>query len=169
MEMTSFDILLLLLVITGGTWGWVTGATRVIAPFTLLFALTVLIHTYPDLSARLGKTPLTQFFVILLLCLIGILICGLVGRALYTAVHNVGLGHVDKLFGLALGLITGCVMAGLLVWWLKAHVGSEANTLLKGSFLAASFLDFFEMSMSLAEHILPQAKPKEPWWKRPLW
>lgn len=165
MELTPFDILLLLLVIGGGVWGVATGAIRVIAPFTLLFALAAITHAYPNMSTHFGKTPVTQFFLVLFLFLTCLLVCGLLARALYTAVHAIGLGPVDRLLGLAFGLITGGMMAGLLVWWLNGSPASQSSSIAGGSFLAPSLLEFFELTMGLTEHILPQARPKESWWK----
>ncbi len=165
MEITAFDVLLLSLVLGGGIWGVVTGATRLIAPFTVLLAVISLVHAYPDVSVRFGRTLWPQFFLIILLTLLGLLLVGLVGRALYTAMHTVGLNHVDRLIGAALGLMTGCVGAGLVVWLLGAYGGAQANALLKGSVLAPPVLEFFETIMALTEHLLPRPKPKEPWWK----
>jgi len=168
MELTVLDVLLLALVVGGGIWGVVTGATRLIAPFTVLLVLTSVVHAYPDFSARLSSTLWPQFFLVLLLTLIGLLLAGLVGRALYTAMHTLGLNHVDRVIGAGLGLMQGCVGAGLVVWLLGAYAGPQTTALLKGSVLAPSVLEFFEMVMALTHNILPQAKPKEPWW-RGLW
>ena len=168
MELTSLDVLLLALVVGGGIWGVATGATRVIAPFTVILVLTSVVHAYPDFSARLSSTLWPQFFLVLLLTLIGLLLAGLVGRALYTAMYTAGLNHVDRLIGAVLGLMTGCVGAGLLVWLLRTQAGPQANALLQGSALAPSVSEFFEMVMGLTKNLLPQARPKESWWKT-LW
>lgn len=168
MELTSLDVLLISLVVGGGIWGVATGATRLIATFTVLLVLTSVVHAYPDFSSRLSSTLWPQFFLVILLTLIGLLLAGLVGRALYTAMHTVGLNHVDRLIGAALGLMTGCVGAGLIVWLLGTHAGPQVNALLQGSALAPSVSEFFEIVMALTKNLLPQARPKEPWW-RSLW
>lgn len=166
MEITILDVILLFIIIAGGIWGLATGAVRVVAPFTAILALVALMHAYPNIS---GKAPYIQFFLALLLGLTGLLIFGLVLRALQTAVHASGLAPVNRLIGLGLGLIAGTLITGALVWWLRTYGAPQAKSLLEQSVLAPAVLEFFQMVMAFTQRLFPWLKPREePWSKRAL-
>jgi uncharacterized membrane protein required for colicin V production len=159
MEITTLDVILLFIIIAGGIWGLATGAVKVVAPFTAILALVVLMHAYPKISAQFGKTPLIQFFLALLLGLTGLLIFGLVLRALQTAVHANGLAPVNRLIGLGLGLIAGTLITRALVWWLQTYGAPQAKSLLEQSVLAPAVLEFFQMVMAFIQRLFPWLKP----------
>lgn len=164
MEITILDVILLFIIIAGGIWGLATGAVKVVAPFTAILALVVLMHAYPKISAQFGKAPLIQFFLALLLGLTGLLIFGLVLRALQTAVHANGLAPVNRLIGLGLGLIAGTLITGALVWWLRTYGAPQAKLLLEQSVLAPAVLEFFQMVTAFTQRLFPWLKPREkPW------
>jgi uncharacterized membrane protein required for colicin V production len=170
MDIASVDLILVVLVIAGALWGLSAGAIRVVVPFTAALAAITLVHVYPDVSARFGTTPRIQFFLLLLLlAFVGLLIFGIVIRALQGVVQAGGLGPINRLVGLALGLVSGAMMAGALVWWIQTYSGPQAKSLLNGSALAPPLLEFFNSIMALTGHFVPRAKPAEPWWKRSLW
>ena len=171
MDLTSFDILLLLLVIGGGIWGAVTGAVRVVGPFALILALITLLYGYPQISAGFGTAPRIQSFLMLLLLAFAVLLLsGLVIRALQAAVQATGLGPVNLLAGALLGCVMGAVGAGALAWWLQSHGDPHAKALLTGSVLAPALEEFFTTIVSFTVRLLPsmEIRPGEPWW-RTLW
>jgi uncharacterized membrane protein required for colicin V production len=168
MEITLIDAVLLAVIVVGGVWGLTAGAVRVVVPFTMILAVTALIHSYPDISSRFGKAPYPQFFLLLLLVLIGVLVFGFVLRALQAAVHASGYGAANRLVGFGLGLVTGTLLAGALVWWLQTYGGPQGKSLLGESVLAPAVLEFFQMAMAFLQRLIPE-RPKEPWWKRTLW
>ena len=171
MDLTSFDILLLLLVMGGGIGGAVNGAVRVVGPFALILALITLLYGYPQISAGFGTAPRIQsFLMLLLLAFVVLLLSGLVIRALQAAVQASGLGPINLLAGALLGCVAGAVGAGALIWWLQTKGGPHANVLLSGSTLAPALEEFFTTIVSFTLRFLPsvEIKPGEPWW-RTLW
>jgi len=169
-ELTTIDAVLLCLVLVGGTWGLVVGAVRVAGPFALLVALLTLIHAYPEISTRLGPHPTVRFFLPLLVAFIGLVVYGFVAHILHGAVQLSRLGLLNRLMGLGLGLVTGTVLAGALVWWLKTHGGIYGLVLLRGTALAPVAAEFFQTVMAFTQRLFPRPQPEqEPWWKRSLW
>jgi uncharacterized membrane protein required for colicin V production len=169
MELTVIDMVLLGLVLAGGACGLAVGAVRIAGPFAVLVALLTLVHAYPELSTRLGTHPTARLFLPLLAGFVGLVVYGFVIRILLGAVP-VSLGIMGRLLGLGLGLITGTVLAGALVWWLKTHAGLYGMVLLHNSTLASVAIEFFQVVMAFTQRLFPRHKPEqEPWWKKPLW
>jgi len=55
MELTSLDVLLLSRVVGGGIWGVLTGATRLIAPSTLIVVVTTVVHSFTNNSSAVRR------------------------------------------------------------------------------------------------------------------
>lgn len=170
MQPTEIDALLLFLVLAGGVWGLVAGAVRVAVPFAAILAAISLLHTYPEVSRRFGTAPTGQLFGWLLLAFIAVVIFGFVSRVVHGAVHASGLGPLNRLLGVALGLVTGTILGGALVWGLETYGGMQGTLLLRGSTLAPSVKVFFEAIMGFAHRMFPSS-PEEPvpWWRRRWW
>jgi len=170
MNPTPIDIGLLLCILAGGAWGLIAGAVKVAGPFALILALVTLTHAYPEISTRFGTDPLVQFFFLLLLGFIGLVIYGFVVRILQGAVRTSGLGPFNRVIGLGLGLVTGTILAGLFVWGLNTYGGIQGKILLYGSVLAPVVSEFFQVVMAFTQRLFPRPQSvKEPWWKRTLW
>jgi len=170
MEPAPIDAVLLFLILVGGAWGLMAGAVKVAGPFAVVLAVVTLTHAYPEVSTRFGTDPGVQFFLLLLLGFIGLVIYGFVVRILNGAVHTIGLGPLNRAAGLGIGLVTGTILAGALVWALKTHGGLQGRVLLGGSVLAPVVSEFFEAVMAFTQRLFPRPGPeKEPWWRRALW
>ncbi len=170
MNPTPLDFLLLFFVLMGGAWGLIVGAVKVSGPFALVLALLSLAHAYPGVSARFGTDPGVQFFLVLLLIFIGLIIYSFVARILHGAVHASGLGPLNRLLGVGLGLVTGTVLAGAVLWGLETYGGIQGKLLLHGSVLAPAVTEFFQTVMAFTERLFPRPEPEtKPWWRRPLW
>ena len=169
MQPTEVDIVLLFLILAGGAWGVLAGAVRVAAPFAAILAVISLIHAYPEISTRFGANATAQLFGLLLLALIGVVIFGFVTRILHSAVRASGLGPVNRLLGLGLGLATGALLGGAVAWGLETHGGVQGTILLRGSMLMPAVKAFFEAVMGLTHRMFPPPEPTVPWWRRPWW
>jgi uncharacterized membrane protein required for colicin V production len=171
MQLTPFDFGLISLVIMSGLWGLLTGAIRIAAPFAVVLAAVTLLHAYPNFSAQFGTGLTMQFCLVLLLAFIGLVIYGFVIRILHGAIWASGLGPLDRLFGLVLGLVTGTLLTGALVWALQTYSNLGGAGILNGSILAPAVVQFFQSLMTFTERIFPRSTDptKEPWWKKPLW
>lgn len=170
MELTWIDAVLLALVLLGGAWGLMAGAVKISAPSALILALITLLHTYPDISTRFSTAPIVQFFCLLLLGFIGLVVYGFVVRILQGAVRTSGLGPLNWLIGLGIGLVTGTILAGALAWGLETYGGLQGRMLLRGSILAPAVTEFFQAVMAFTSRLFTRPEPeKEPWWKRSLW
>jgi hypothetical protein len=145
MELSAFDIGLLVLVLSAGAWGGISGAVRVSVPF----------------AARFGADPHVHLFGLLLLAFIGVVIFGFVTRILHGAVHAAGFGLLNRVLGLVMGTIVG----GAVVWGLEAYGAEQAAVLMRGSVPAPPAKEFFEAIMGF----LPRPAPQLPWWRRPWW
>jgi uncharacterized membrane protein required for colicin V production len=172
MELTVLDAVLLGLVLVGGAWGLVVGALRVAGPLALLVAVLTLVHAYPELSTRLGAHPTVRFFLPLLVGFVGVVVYGFVAHLLRGALRWSPLGFLNRLLGLGLGLVTGTILAGALVWGLKTYGGLSGMMLLHGSTVAPATAEFFRTVMACTQRLFPRPDPgpeQVPWWKRPLW
>lgn len=171
MQLTPFDLAVIALVIMSALWGLLVGAIRAAAPFAVLLASVSLVHAYPDVSSQFGSGLTMQLVLILLLAFIALVIYGFVIRILHGAIRSTGFGPLDRLFGMLLGLVTGTLLGGALVWALQTYNGLRGAYLLSGSVLAPAVLQFFQALMVFSERIFPHpSRPtNEPWWKRPLW
>jgi uncharacterized membrane protein required for colicin V production len=170
MGLTAIDGVLVLLVLAGGAWGLVAGAVKVAGPFALLVALLTLVHVYPDLATRFGIHPAVRFFLPLLMGFIGLVLYGFVAHILHRAIQVSPLGPLNHLTGLLLGLVTGTILAGALVWGLNTYGGIGGMVLLHNSVMAPVISEFFRAVMAFTQRLFPRPEPaKEPWWKKPLW
>jgi len=170
MQPTEIDIVVLFLILAGGAWGAAAGAVRVSAPFAAILAGISLVHAYPEVSTRFGTSPSVQLFGLLLLAFIGVVIFGLVTRILHSAVHASGFGPVNRLLGLGLGLVTGTILSGAIVWGLETFGGLQGTILLRGSLLVPAVKEFFQAVMGFTQRMFPRPQEENiPWWKRPWW
>lgn len=166
--MTTFDQLLIVVVLAGGVWGLLAGAVRISIPFVLVTVGVSILYAYPRISALFkGPDPVVKVFLYLLIFFIGLVIFGFLTRIIRNAVTATGLGLLDKISGLALGLITGALLAGSLTWGIETYGDGKWLSLLKDSQISPSALTFFRHIMAFTDRLFPQ--PEKPWWERPLW
>ncbi len=169
MSLTTFDLCLIILILGGGIWGLIAGASRISIPFVLILVGVTILYSYPKIvSLFKGPGPVAKVFLYLLVLFIALIIFGLLMRIIRNAIATAGLGPLDKISGLALGLIIGAVLTGAVIWVIETYGGGDWRSLLKDSKLAPSALTFFKHIMSFTEKMFPQPEVK-PWWKRPLW
>lgn len=171
MQLMPFDFAVIAIVTMSALWGLLIGAVRAAAPFAVLLAAVTLLHAYPEVSSQFGTGLTMQLVLMLLLAFIALIIYGFVIRILHGAVRATGFGPLDRLFGMVLGLVTGTLLGGALVWALQTYNGLRGAYLLSGSVLAPAVLQFFQALMAFSERIFPHPSgpTNEPWWKRPLW
>lgn len=169
MVLTTFDLCLIMLILGGGIWGLTAGASRMSMPFVLILVGVTILYTYPRISSFFeGPEPVVKIFLYLLVVFIALVVFGLLMRIIRNAISTVGLGPLDKISGLALGLIIGSVLIGAVIWGIETYGGGDMKSLLKDSKIVPSALTFFKQIMSFTERMFPQPEVK-PWWKRPLW
>lgn len=164
MEPTPVDMILAFLILAGGVWGLTAGAIQVSGPLALILALATLTHAYPDISTRFGTgPPVHQFFPFLLLVFIGLVIYGFMARILYGAMRAGGLGPLNRIAGLGLGLVIGTILAGALIEGLKNYGGVHGILLLRGSALAPAVLEFSRELVAFTQRLFPRpGSEKEP-------
>jgi len=166
--MTTFDLLLIAVILSGGIWGLMSGASRISIPFVLFMVGASILYAYPRISALFkGPDPVVKLFMSLLICFIGLVIFGFLMRIIRNAITAAGLGPLDKISGLALGLITGALIAGSFIWGIETYGDGKWQSLLKDSQVSPSAMTFFKHIMAFTDKLFPQ--PERPWWKRPLW
>jgi len=165
--MTTFDLLLVAVILMGGIWGMMAGASRITIPFVLTIVGVTIFYTYPQLAALFKTEPVAKLFLYLLVLFVSLIIFGLLLRIIRNAINTAGLGPLDKVAGLALGLIAGAVIIGAAIWGIETYAGDDLRSLLKGSQLSPSAITFFKHIMAFTDRFFPQ--PEKPWWKRPLW
>lgn len=169
MSLTTFDLLLITIILAGGIWGLVAGASRISVPFVLTLVGVTILYAYPKISGLFkGPEPVGKAFLYLLVLFVALVIFGLLMRIFRNTVTTAGLGSLDKLAGLALGLIIGALLTGAVSWGIETYAEGDLRSLLKDSKIAPSALTFFKHIMSFTERLFPQPEVK-PWWKRPLW
>lgn len=167
MELTPIDTVLLFLILGSGIYGLLSGAVKLAGPFAFILALVMLTHAYPEISAHFGTDPAVNFFLCLFWTFIGLVVYACVVRLVHGAVHASGLGPFNHLLGGVLGLVTGTIMAGALVWSLQTSGGIQGRVLLHGSSLAPAVLGFLQAVLAFTSRLLPRlGAEKEPWWKR---
>lgn len=166
--MTTFDLLLIIVILAGGVWGLVAGASRISMPFVLVLSGTSILYAYPRISTLFkGPDPVVRVFMYLLIFFVGLVIFGFLLRIIRNAVTAAGLGPLDKISGLAIGLITGALLAGTLIWGIETYGDGTWLNLLKDSHVSPGAMTFFRHVMAFTDRLFPQ--PEKPWWKRPLW
>ena len=166
--MTTFDLLLVAVILAGGIWGLMAGASRISIPFVLVMVGVSILYAYPRISALFkGPDPVVKVFMYLLIFFIGLIIFGLLMRIIRNAINAAGLGPLDKISGLAIGLITGALLAGTLIWGIETYGDGKWQSLLKDSQISPSAMTFFRSVMAFTDRLFPQ--PEKPWWKRSLW
>lgn len=80
------------------------------------------------------------------------------------------LSPLNHVMGLLLGLVTGTILAGALVWGLNTYAGIWSMVLLRNSVMAPVISEFFQTVMAFTQRLFPRPEPaKEAWWKRSLW
>lgn len=169
MNLTTFDLLLITVILIGGIWGLIAGASRISVSFVLVLVGVTIFYSYPKISALFtGPKPWVKIFLYILVLFVSLVIFGLLMRIIRTAIASAGLGPLDKVSGLVLGLIIGALLTGTIIWGIDTYGESGWRNLLKDSKIAPSALTFFKHIMSFTEKLFPQPEVK-PWWKRPLW
>lgn len=167
--MTTFDLLLIAVILAGGIWGLVAGAFRISIPFVLVMVGATIVSAYPRVATLFkGPDPVVKVFMWLLIFFIGLVIFSFLMRIIRNAVTAAGLGPLDKIFGLAIGLITGALIAGSLILGIETYGADKWQSLLKDSEIAPSALAFFNIIMTFTDRLFPRPEAP-PWWKRPLW
>lgn len=169
MNLTAFDLFLIMIILGGGIWGLTAGASRISTPFVLILVGVTILHAYPKTVILFeGPEPMVKIFLYILVAFIALVIFGILMRIIRNAIAAAGLGPLDKVTGLALGLIIGAMLAGASAWGIEIYGGGDLRPLLKGSKMVPSALTFFKYIMSFTERLFPEPEVK-PWWKRPLW
>lgn len=169
MSLTTFDLYMIILILCGGIWGLTAGASRISITFVLVLVGVTVFYSYPRISALFrGPEPWVKIFLYILVLFVALVVFGLLMRIIRTAIASAGLGPLDKISGLAFGLIIGAVLTGAIIWGIDTYGSGDLKSLLKGSQLAPSALTFFRHIMVFTEKMFPQPEVK-PWWKRPLW
>ena len=153
MNLTSIDVVFILIISVTGIFGAKAGAVRFTAPFGLILALVALFHSYPAISAGFGPDPTVRFFMMLLCGFIGLVIYGLTVRILHESLRTSGFGSFNTLLGLLLGLTVGTLLAGLLIWGLEQHASVDDKALLNGSSLAPGIRTFFLALMDFTQRL----------------
>ena len=170
MNLTSIDAAFLLIIGVVGIWGAKAGAVRLAAPFGFMLAVVALFHSYPAISAGFGRDATVRFFMLLLCGFIGLVIYGLTVRILHESLQTWGLGTFNRVVGLLLGLTTGTLLAGALIWGLEQYGGLDGKALLNGSNLASGIRKFFLALMDFTQRLFPRPSTDTdaPWWKQRL-
>lgn len=168
MSLTTFDLCLIIVILSGAIWGLTAGASRILIPFVLVLVGVTIFYSYPKISALFrGPEPWVKIFLYILVLFVALVVFGLLMRIIRTAIASAGLGPLDKVSGLAIGLIIGALLTGTIIWGIDTYGSGEWRNLLKDSKIAPSALTFFKHVMSFTEKMFPQPEVK-PWWKRPL-
>lgn len=157
MELTPIDMILTFLILAGGLWGLMAGATRAVGSFALIIALVTFTHAYPDLSTRFGSAPAVRFLLFLFLAFIGLVTYGFVANIIRGAVRSAGAIPFDRLLGLGLGLVAGAILAGALVWGLEMYGGVRGRLLLRGSTLAPALSEFIRQLVVFSRRLFPRS------------
>ena len=169
MNLTAFDLCLIMVILGGGIWGLAAGASRISIPFVVILVGVTILHAYPKISIFFeGPEPMVKIFLYILVAFIALVIFGILMRIIRNAIAAAGLGPLDKITGLALGLIIGAMLAGASAWGIETYGGADLRGLVKDSRIVPGALTFFRYIMSFTERMFPQPETK-PWWKRPLW
>jgi len=114
-----------------------------------------------------GPDPMMKMFLYLIIFFVGLVIFGLLMRIVRNAVTAAGLGPLDAICGLGLGMIMVAVLVGTLIWGIETYGDSRWQSLLKGSQISPNALTFFKHFMTFMDRMVPQ--PEKPWWQRSLW
>lgn len=166
--MTTFDLVLTSLILVGGIWGLVAGASRISVSFVLVLVVASMLYSYPRIAALFqGPDLAVKVFLCILIFVISLVIFGVASRIIRNAITTAGLGPLDKILGLALGLATGILLAGSLIWGIETYGDGKWQRLLNDSQISPPALTFFRHIMAFTDRIFPQ--PEKPWWQRPLW
>lgn len=169
MNPTTFDLLLMALILAWGIWGVVAGAFRLSVPFVLVLVGVTILYAYPKISDLFrGPEPVVKAFLYLLVLFIALVTFGLLMRIVRNAVSTAGLGSLDKISGLAIGLLIGALLTGALIWGIETYGDGKWQILLRDSKISPSALTFFRYVMSFTERLFPQPLVRS-WWKKSLW
>lgn len=166
--MTTFDLLLIAVIFAGGVWGLMAGASRISIPFVLVMVGVSCLYAYPRFTAFFkGPDPMVKVFLYLIIFFIGLVIFGFLMRIIRNAVTAAGLGPLDTISGLGLGMIMGAILVGTLIWGIEIYGDGKWQSLLKDSQISPNALTFFKHFMAFTDRMIPQ--PERPLWKKSLW
>jgi uncharacterized membrane protein required for colicin V production len=155
--MQPLDQLIAIVLGLGALWGAILGLRHAVAgPLALLLAITGASSIYPRLAQLFidvgGRGIETQAFTLLLCCLIGIFIFGLLNRSLAAAVKAGDLaGVVNHLLGATGGLALAAFVCGAFISLARDFRGEAVKAALAASQLAPLTLRFFEALSSWLE------------------
>lgn len=170
MDLSALDLIILAVILLTGAFGLWAGALRLAIPFTVLLAITTILYTYPQISIVFKDKPLVNIFFYLSIGFIGLVIFAVVGRLTKGVVRTTGLGPLDHLMGLCLGLIVSGLLVGTLVWGVQTYGGGEWKNIFQDSNLAPDALSFFKWIMAWTQRFFPRPEIESvPWWRRTLW
>jgi len=173
MELVWLDLALLFILFGIGMTGFYAGAIKFAGPSAFIFTMIALFYIYPNISSRFESDLPSQFFLYLLLGFVALVIYAFITRAVHGAVQTNGIGVFNRLLGVGLGLITGALIAGTLVWAYQTYGNSESKALIEDSIMATAVVTFFHEVMGFFQRLLPESEIPEqedvPWWRRPLW
>ena len=117
--MTQFDIIALIILAISGLMGFVRGATReliTVVAFVLavLAALFALRFAGPLARHSIHPAWLANTAALIIVFVIAYIVVRMLGAGLHRSIHDVhALGGLDRLAGLAIGLVRGFVILGV--------------------------------------------------------
>lgn len=168
MYMTTFDLLLVGVIVSAGLWGIMAGASRIGLYAAVIVACATAVLMYPRVSIAFERSDSARLFLTLALLFAALIIFGLLFRAIANATSAIGFPF-DKVLGLALGLFTGALLAGLTVWTIETFGDAKWRTLLKDSEIAPSALAFFNFIAAFGDRLFRAPEPSPPWWLKKPW
>lgn len=152
----TFDYILVMIMLSSVFAGVTRGMVRetcyiagwLIALFLSYYKLDLFTgYVYPYIS----YTELANLVTVLLIFMIVVAIFQIIGWLLATMLRTIGLGIVDRIFGVILGILRGTLVSVLLILIINAIFGE--TTWLRESVLMMYFSDL----VLLAESILPSS------------
>lgn len=177
--MTPFDWVLVAILAYSTILAFVRGFLReIFALGGLIAGLILAAWNYGKLAAILARfisTPEVAQITSFLLILVAVAVLAtLLGRALHSTAHAIGLGFFDRLLGAVFGLARGCLIGVVILMAVAAFLPQSkwvANSRLSSYFLTGAHAVSFVVPHDLREQIVDGAaklKHNAPDWIKPL-
>lgn len=177
--MTMFDWILVAIIAYSTILAFVRGFLReLFALIGLVAGILLAAWNYGRFAVWLGRliaTPATAQIVAFLVILIAVAVAAtLLGKALHSTAHAIGLGFFDRLLGAAFGFVRGCLIGVVVLMAAAAFLpqsGWAKNSRLSFYFLDGAHAVSFVVPQDLRQQILDgaaQLKHNAPDWIKPL-
>ena len=160
-----FDYILLLILVgsvfTGVSRGMIKETCNIIGWLSAIFLSyyrsdVVAYYLYPYIS----YTELANLLAIIIIFLLVVLIFQIIGWLLSTLIRTIGLGIVDRLFGVVLGFVRGFFMVSLLIFVVHSIFGE--TTWMRESVLMMYFVDLISWTHNyLPDDVVQMFKASE--------